>query len=496
MERSLKERLPEAFIEEIRTQLSEKETEAFLSTYDGESLHGLRFHAQKTEEGERKRVLEELGVTNAEAVSWAENAYYYPSDRSPGKHVYHEAGLYYIQEPSAMRTVALLAPKPGERVLDLCAAPGGKSTQILSCIGKEGLLVSNEIVGSRARILAGNLERLGAANAVVTNCAPAELSARFPSFFTSVVVDAPCSGEGMFRKNPDAIDEWSPENVGMCAARQREILTEAAKTVMPGGRLVYSTCTFAEKEDEAQVKMFLEEHPEFELLASEKLWPHKEKGEGHFVALFLKRGTLNLEEFTALAEHAGVLAENHALSKKPGHKSGKRSNDKGLSNIDECVRSFFSRELAIKYEELSYLRELVLFGDEVYLVPSVMKKYLSGLKVERAGLWLGTMKKNRFEPGHALAMALRKEDALRVLNLSVSEDAQLIKAYLRGESLPIYRRNSEGENSLLLITKKEEDPMEGWTLVCVENHPLGWAKTVQNQAKNHYPKGLRKEITV
>ena len=230
------------------------------------------------------RILKVLGISSDKKVSWANEAYYFDENVRPGKHPYHEMGLYYIQEPSAMSAAALLAPKPGMRVLDLCAAPGGKSTQLATYLGDSGLLVSNEINTQRSRILSQNIERMGIKNAIVTNEDSFVLASHFPGFFNAIQVDAPCSGEGMFRKLPEAIEQWSMENVAICAARQKEILDNAAVMLKPGGTIVYSTCTFSKEENEDVIEYFLERHPDFTLEEMERFWPHKVDGEGHFVA--------------------------------------------------------------------------------------------------------------------------------------------------------------------------------------------------------------------
>ena len=270
--------LPEAFLERMKNQLGE-EYEAFLESFQRPRAVALRLNPLK---GETPK----LPFVTA-TVPWEPMGYYYAPQARPGLHPYHEAGVYYLQEASAMAPVALLDPQPGERVLDLCAAPGGKSTQIAGRLLGKGLLVCNEINPSRAKILSRNIERLGVANALVTNEKPENLSRRLPGFFDRVLVDAPCSGEGMFRKEEAAVTDWSPETVEMCARRQAGILDRAAEMLRPGGRLVYSTCTFAPQEDEEAVQAFLIRHPEFvpEPVTAPwftpgengcyRLWPHK-----------------------------------------------------------------------------------------------------------------------------------------------------------------------------------------------------------------------------
>ena len=275
--------LPVQFTERMKERLGE-DFSAFSASYARPPLRGLRVNPLKiSAEDFLLRAPFPLG----ERVPWEKNAYYQDADR-PGGDVYHFAGLYYLQEPSAMCAAPLLGVKAGERVLDLCAAPGGKTTQLAADMGGTGVLVANEIDYGRAKILAQNTERLGITNCMVTSLPPRLLAEKLPEYFDKILVDAPCSGEGMFKKEPNAIPEWSMENVARCAARQREILDEAAILLAGGGKLVYSTCTFAEEEDEWQVEAFLARHPEFELLEMKKLLPHEVKGEGHFAALLRK----------------------------------------------------------------------------------------------------------------------------------------------------------------------------------------------------------------
>jgi NOL1/NOP2/fmu family ribosome biogenesis protein/precorrin-6B methylase 2 len=325
--------------------------------------------------------------------------------------------------------------EPGERILDLCAAPGGKSTQIACSMQGEGLIVCNEIHPARAKILSENIERMGVCNALVTNETPQKLSDNFREYFDRILVDAPCSGEGMFRKNEDACDEWSPENVENCAARQAEILDCAAEMLKPGGRLVYSTCTFAPA---------WTDHPAEGLEHTIRLWPHHLKGEGHYLAVLQK---------------AGVLSRTYQGYCRNGV-------EKGISE-KECKEFFaFAEENLVKNITGSFLK----FGDQLYRMPEGMPS-IRNLKVLRPGLHLGTLKKNRFEPSHALALALRPDQVKHVCNLE-SDDPQ-VKAYLNGQTL-----NMDGE--------------KGWYLVTVDGYSIGWGKLAGGILKNHYPKGLRK----
>ena len=430
--------LPEKFLARMQQQLGD-EYDEYLRSLQRPRAVALRFNPLKG----AIPVLPFMG----EPVPWEPMGYYYDPDSRPGLHPYHEAGVYYLQEASAMASAALLEPQPGEIILDLCAAPGGKSTQIAGRMQGQGLLVSNEIHPKRAKILSRNIERLGIGNAVVTGEAPAALADRFPGFFHRIMVDAPCSGEGMFRKEEAAITDWSEENVEMCARRQAEILDCAAVMLRPGGRLVYSTCTFAPQEDEEAVAAFLARHPEFEVEPVNapwfqesrpgmyRLWPHKLLGEGHFAAVLRK---MDCREETA---------------------------DVNFDQPKPLPKAFlsFAKELDIALPD----GQAVTFGDTLYWMPRQMPP-LQKLRVLRPGLELGTLKKDRFEPSHALALWLKhcKNE------ISLSPESKELAAYLHGEAIPCAER--------------------GWCLVKAGAYSLGWGKGDGNQLKNHYPKGLRK----
>ncbi len=428
--------LPEAFLLRMKAQLGD-EYEQFLESLERPRAVALRFNPLK---GGRPS-LPFVG----EAVPWEPEGFYYDPDSRPGLHVYHEAGVYYLQEASAMAPVALLDPRPGERVCDLCAAPGGKTTQIAGRMMGEGFLLCNEINPKRAKILSRNIERMGVANALVTNEHPATLASRFAGGFDRVLIDAPCSGEGMFRKEEAAVTDWSQETVEMCARRQAEILHSGAQLVRPGGRLVYSTCTFAPEEDEMTVATFLETHPEFEAEVvetpwfvpgengSHRMWPHKLLGEGHFAAVLRKKGGEECE-FSSIQ---GTKAPKEWLS--------------------------FAGDLGIRLPEGKYM----MFGQSLYWVPEGMPD-INRLKVERPGLELGVVKKGRFEPAHALALWLK--DCASAQNYE-PESAEMVK-YIHGEVVP--------------------SPKKGWTLVTAGGYSIGWGKGDGNVLKNHYPKGLRR----
>ena len=276
--------LPIDFINRMEQDLG-PDFHAFLRSYEESKISALRFNPIKADEAAKENIKDML----TDKVSWSKNGYYYDDEASrPGIHPYHAAGVYYIQDASAQLPVEMLSPEPGDVCLDLCAAPGGKSTQIAGYLMGEGVLISNEPMKNRAKILSENVERLGIKNCIVTSEYPDKLSKNFHEYFDKIMVDAPCSGEGMFRKNHDACSEWSLESVEMCAERQAEILDRAYEMLIPGGRICYSTCTFARLEDEEAVAAFIERHPDMTLVEERRLWPHEVKGEGHYAALLEK----------------------------------------------------------------------------------------------------------------------------------------------------------------------------------------------------------------
>ena len=428
--------LPERFLKRMETQLGD-DFPAYLESLERPRAVALRFNPLKGDKPALPFV--------KDPVAWEPMGYYYDPDSRPGLHPYHEAGVYYLQEASAMSAVALLDPQPGEKICDLCAAPGGKSTQIAGRLQGDGFLLCNEINPKRAKILSRNIERMGVANALVTNEHPARLAEKYPGLFDRVLIDAPCSGEGMFRKEEAAVTDWSEETVKMCAARQQEILHSGATLVKPGGRLVYSTCTFAPEENELCMEKFLQAHPEFTRehvdapwftpagTGAFRLWPHKLLGEGHFVAVLRK-----------------VSGEESDIPQIKGEQMPK-------------VFTEFAKDL-----DLSLPRgKAVLFGQSLYLAPEEMPD-IRGVKVLRPGLELGEVKKDRFEPAHALALYLKT--AAKVVSLPA--ESPVLQGYLQGQTV--------------------ENATRGWTLIQVDSYSIGWGKGDGKMLKNHYPKGLRR----
>ncbi len=437
--------LPEGFLKCL-APLLKAEAQDFLHAYDLPYCRGLRRNPAKVPEGGLDKWVDGL----QETIPWEGEGRYIAADSSAGANLLQEAGAYYLQEPSAMAAVAALDPKPGERVLDLCAAPGGKSGQIASRLRGRGLLVSNEPVPSRAAILSATIERLGVANGAVTCEQPARLTEKWPDFFDRVLVDAPCSGEGMFRRHLEARLEWTVQTPLHCARRQSEILQSAAGLVKAGGVLCYSTCTFNCLENEGVVEAFLRSHPEFHLkpftispgLAAEggmlRLWPHRMAGEGHFVAL---------------------------MKKAPGEATAYTGRMTGLPLPDRenlAAYGAFMREAGS-----TGLEPNGLFAGRLVAAPDLPD--LSGIRVLRAGLHLGEARGKRFLPDHAWAMA--GEGLFD--GPSVSLDLGEAEAFLRGEALP---RGDGG----------------GWAVMRYLGLALGWGKTADGRIQNHYPKGLRK----
>ncbi len=491
--------LPELFCERMKLMLGD-EYQAFIDSYDQPKKQALRFNLCKVD----LPIDEKNFPFDLSPIPWEEAGFCYEDGQRPGKSVFHEAGVYYIQEPSAMTPAAYLEVKPGDYVLDLCAAPGGKSTQIASYLKQEGLLVSNEIHPQRARILAENIERMGLRNCIVTNESSDTLLKKFPGYFDKIMVDAPCSGEGMFRKNEDATYEWSLDNVKLCSDRQDEILDNAASMLRAGGRMVFSTCTFAPLENEGSIARFLESHPDFHVVKvplydtfskgnpdwvskeltklgipasgsgatysdtilsqisdTIRLWPHITNGEGHFVAVLQKDGVLDTISRPECRD---------GLSKSISEKDCKDLLDflKDETNLGLSVFGKNSTKDATQILD----GPVIKFGDQLYLLPNNAPS-IQKSKVLRPGLHLGTILKNRFEPSHALALYCKAKDVKHTVDLSF-DDPRAIK-YVNGETFPY-------------------DKDKGWYLITVNGYSLGWGKCAGGQMKNHYPKGLRKQL--
>ena len=450
--------LPDAYIAQMKRLLGEAGFFAYERALARPAERALRLNLLLCPDGAPPAPLEEEGL--GERVPWARGAYFVREGARPGLSPLHEAGLFYLQEPSALSAVTALDPQPGERVLDLCAAPGGKSTQIAALMGGRGLLVCNEPVPSRAQILSRNVERMGVANAVVTCALPEQLAPRFPAYFDRILVDAPCSGEGMFRRQSEAISEWSENAPAGCAQRQLDILESAVSMLAPGGTLVYSTCTFNDTENEGVLARLLARRPELSavpfalsgLPAAPQgyvhLYPHEIRGEGHFVSLLRK------------SPDAPAAPEEAAPARAPSRaKGGRAQTDAPIALPDGVLAP------GVRFERLH------VSGDALWSLPEGLDlRRLDGLRTLRTGLLLAHAEGRHVEPDHALAMALRPEQAARTASLT---RAQAL-AYQAGEALSLGELES------------------GCTLLTCEGVSLGFGRQSAGLMKNRYPKGLRR----
>ena len=454
--------LPEAYVAQMKRLLGEAGFFAYEQALTQPVTRALRVNLLLRPDGSLPCPIEGVG----ERVPWAKGCYFVDGDARPGLSPLHEGGLFYLQEPSALSAVSVLCPRPGERVLDLCAAPGGKSTQIAGLMQGRGLLVCTEPVPSRAQILSRNVERMGVRNAIVTSAMPAQLAPRFPAFFDRILVDAPCSGEGMFRRQPEARDEWSAGSLRGCADRQLEILEAAAKMLAPGGALVYSTCTFNDTENEGVLARFTAAHPEFALepfalpgLPSGSrgyvhLYPHEIRGEGHFVSLLRKSPD---------APGAPENEEKPRRAVKPARGRGeqaKKAQQPAIAVPEDVLAP------GVSFDRLHAA------GGSLWALPEGLDDLsrLDGLRVLRTGLLLAHAEGRRAEPDHALAMALTPCEAARTAEL---DEAQAL-AYQAGETLEL------------------GDLEPGYTLLTLRGVSLGFGKQAGGVMKNHYPKGLRR----
>ena len=468
--------LPQSFLDSMKEILGE-DYEAFLAGFDGQRQYGLRVNTLKMNLEEFERI----APFHLKKVPWISNGYFYEAEDAPAKHPFYSAGLYYLQEPSAMTPASRLKVQPGERVLDLCAAPGGKATELGAALQGEGLLVANDINTARARALLRNLELFGISNSFVTNEPPHVLAERFPEFFHKIMVDAPCSGEGMFRKNPAVVDSWQEKGPEYFSKLQREIIVQAADMLLPGGMMFYSTCTFSPLENEKTITHLLKERPDMEVIPMEdyegfaegltsyrgevfdescklcrRICPHKCSGEGHFMALLPKKyGTQQQVQQTV--SQSSIWWEKC----------------KGLNKEQKAAAEDFFSHVNIAYDE----KRIDVRGDNLYYLPA--PKYDGrGLHFLRNGLFMGEFKKKRFEPSQPFALALHAQDFDQVLDFPA--DDERLSRYLRGETLDV--------SDLIAGEKKRK----GWQLVMVAGHPLGFGKLVNNNLKNKYPAGWRK----
>lgn len=439
--------LPKEFVTQMQEILNDEAKEFFLALQNQTARPGLRVNTLKINVEEFTK----LSPWPLESVLWCPEGFYYPKDARPAKHPYYHAGLFYLQEPSAMAPVTVLDPRPGEFVLDLCSAPGGKSLQIAARLKGEGLLVANDLYPDRLKALTRNIEQAGIKNAVILNETPEHLNRSFTNFFDKILIDAPCSGEGMFRKDQRAVRSWEDYPPVFCQRRQRGILEEAAKLLRPGGVLVYSTCTFNRQENEEVVNDFLQSNQDFEGLDLQKtsglvngtkpytlrLWPHKIEGEGHFIAKIARKGL----------------------------KAEKNIPKEASRELPELFLEFCEENLLLDISQYNFSA----YGNHLFLTAKTLPS-LDGLKVSRPGWFIGELKVKRFEPSQALIMALKKEQVVNQMSFSL-QDHELY-SYLRGQTIKVDKQN-------------------GWRGIFLDEFPLGWGKVSNLMLKNHYPKGWR-----
>lgn len=488
--------LPEEYKIRMRELLGD-EYPAYVAAMDEPRLYGLRVNTSKTSAEEFERI----APFPIRRIPYVPNGFFYDGENvQPAKHPYYYAGLYYLQDPSAMTPASVLPVEPGDRVLDLCAAPGGKSTELAAKLHREesqgrndsaseqlvsgaegGVLVANDISVKRAKALLKNIELFGVTRSLITTEYPGRLAEVFPSFFDKILIDAPCSGEGMFRKDPAMIRAWEPDSPEKYAAMQEDIVRQALPMLAPGGALVYSTCTFSPLEDEATVMKILDMDPTLTLESVSRegfaegrpdlvngpdilkkcvrIFPHRMEGEGHFLALFRK----SLQPLSGEGDEKKKSSEN-TKAKKKGKKSGKNR----LSKEARLLWESFAADLACEWEE-DRIEEHD--GMLYYIMPEFLD--VTGLKFLRNGLFLGSCKKNRFEPSQALAMALTKDSYTSILDMDRDDDR--VVRYLKGET----------------IRAEKEQIKDGLILICVDGYPLGWGKASAGTVKNKYHTGWR-----
>ncbi|WP_168119341.1 RsmB/NOP family class I SAM-dependent RNA methyltransferase [Paenibacillus sp. HB172176] len=508
-------KLPSKFLEKMKALLR-NEYEAFLASYEAPRVFGIRVNPLKLSPAEWRAL---TPMNKLREIPWTDSGFYYEEGDRPGKHPHYHAGLYYIQEPSAMLPVELLDVRPGHRVLDLCAAPGGKSTQIAGKLLGDGVLVANDNAAERTKALAKNIELAGVRNAVITNEEPSALKSVFSQYFDRILVDAPCSGEGMFRKEESMAASWEKHSVEVCSTMQRTILEDAAVMLAPGGLLVYSTCTFSPEENEDQIAVFLSEHPEFHiepmqqrhgldsghpewlteagekfekrirnsLRGTVRVWPHRVEGEGHYVAVLRKEAgaavsALKNESWNASSEDAMLKMEQRQVDsrKKKGNKRVREVVKQAVASNPDLIWKAFAEENLKLSVDMAKASVPIWYGSKLFLQPPGLPP-LDGLRVNRAGWYAGEARNGRFVPSQALAMGLKLDEASRTVNWRSGTEE--IDRYLRGETL--FVKESE------LRTNGEGKP-NGYVLVCVDGFPLGWGKLAGDMLKNELSTGWRR----
>ena len=456
-------KLPEQFENKMKDILKD-EFPAYIACYDEPRYYGLRVNTNKISVEEFKKIC----PFEIRQIPWIENGFYYDGDHVvPSKHPYYFAGLYYLQEPSAMTPANRLPDEPGDRVLDVCAAPGGKATELGAKLEGTGVLVCNDISNSRAKGLLKNIEVFGIGNVLVLSEEPGKLESYFPEYFDKILIDAPCSGEGMFRKDKKMVKAWEEHGPEFFANIQKSIILQAARMLKPGGMMLYSTCTFDGRENEGMIEHLIETYPEFEILdmtpyegfcpgkpeltksgkeeftKTVRIFPHRMQGEGHFLALLRKGNTEAIQE--------------------------KKVSKSGLKKLPDDLAAFL-KDISWEIDA----SRLDIHGERVYYMPDDIPD-VKGIRFLRTGLLLGELKKNRFEPSQALAMCLKKDEYQKIINLSVEDDR--VRRYLKGETLEVDD----------LVKSKDK----GWYLLCVDGYPLGFGKLGNGMLKNKYLPGWR-----
>ncbi|MBQ3513708.1 MAG: RsmB/NOP family class I SAM-dependent RNA methyltransferase [Lachnospiraceae bacterium] len=453
-------KLPKEFEDKMIGLIGKEEFSIYEEKLEEDNFHGLRVNTSKISVEDFLKI----SPFSLTPVPWTKNGFYYDKEEKPAKHPYYFAGLYYIQEPSAMTPASLMPVEPGDKVLDICAAPGGKSTELAAKLNGTGLLVSNDISNSRAKALLKNLEMFGIANSIIVSEPPNKLAERFHGYFDKILIDAPCSGEGMFRKSNSMITAWEKNGVDLFVGLQRSILKEVVTMLKPGGMILYSTCTFSPEENEQAIEYLLELNPDMEIIELPKewgfadgnpdwgleqreslrntirIWPHKVQGEGHFVALLKDKREDRKDSFPTY----------HYKKEK----------------LPDFVKDFLN-QLDAPYKDGKF----EIIKDNLYWLPEGMAD-IKGLRLLRSGLYLGVIKKNRFEPSQSLAMALKASQFPNSISLSV-KDPRVMK-YLKGETIEDI---SGGK--------------DGYVLFCVDGYPLGWGKLSGTTLKNKYHTGWR-----
>ena len=488
-------KLPDEFINRMNEVFLDNKTEAeaFFSSFEKEPLKGIRLNRMKTPNSSYNDVLNCLGIEEINPVPWCDGGFYC-TDEGNGRDPYYHAGVFYPQEPSAMLPAQILSAKPGDNVLDLCAAPGGKACRLGEDLNGEGLLVANEINADRAKALLRNIERTGITNSVILNETPEHIASRLPLFFNKILTDVPCSGEGMFRRDPSAVKSWEKFGPEVCIAMQKDILESTHAMLATGGELVYSTCTFCYGEDEGQILDFISRHPEYEVIAhpeikgvthatendplpgSMRIWPHKANGDGHFCVHLRK----NPVSETTIEEEQSFRNRNFSFAFR------KRTDNYSFTKSREAMNDFLSELLLPEaFERFKALSApgFVVHNNKVHIV-TVNEKLFDRLKVVKMGHFPGEIKETTygriFVPSHCLAISLNNDELMTDSVLRLNRDDPRLIRYLKGETITL------SDEEALVIKKR------GTVVIAVDRYPLGFGKLSGDMSvKNLYPKAWR-----